>query len=245
MQRSTLRVAGLAVVAITAALAPPAVAVPPVNFAPDFRPPEIERLERHAYDYYDRNSNGNVYRRSRHFHPTRNVFRSSRYYQQKLAASYSAYPLRTWVRYAETRNGQSRERSYNWAHPPADRYPRYRDAELIVTGPIVDADVAPSPAGGPALGRQRARRMARPTPPTRPATQRPVMRTVTLPDGRTKTIIESVPIETSAIAAAEPAAALDETGAGHTTVEVAEDAAADAVDERRSDDDGLAETDPA
>ena len=62
---------------------------------------EAARLERQAYDYYFRNSNNNVFRRSRHFHPTKNVFRSSRYYQQRVRASTDGYPLRTIVRFTE------------------------------------------------------------------------------------------------------------------------------------------------
>lgn len=98
----------------------------PVNVASG-QPPlpfvrgEAERLLRQAYDYQYRNSNNNVFRSSRHFHPTQNIFRSSRHYQQRLAASYDGYPLRTTIRYGRN-NGRGRGRGLHeevisFAHP--------------------------------------------------------------------------------------------------------------------------------
>lgn len=79
-----------------AAIAPGAFA----QAAPPLRG-EAARLERYAYDYLFRNSNRNVVRASKHLHPTRNVFRSSRHYAQRVAASADGYPLQTfqvWTR---------------------------------------------------------------------------------------------------------------------------------------------------
>lgn len=70
---------------------------------------EVERLLRQAYDYQYRNSNRNIFRSSRHFHPTQNIFRSSRHYRQKLAASYDGYPVSTTIRYTHD-SGQGHPR---------------------------------------------------------------------------------------------------------------------------------------
>jgi len=78
---------------------------------------EQARLLRQAYDYLHRNSNDNVYRNSRHHHPTRNVFRSSRHYKQRVAASSDGFPLRTFVRFGRSVDGGPRELiEYDFAH---------------------------------------------------------------------------------------------------------------------------------
>ncbi len=78
---------------------------------------EVARLLRQAYDYEHRNSNRNVFRKSRHFHPTQNVFRSSRHYQQRLASSSDGYPRRTFVRFDRSVDGGPREQiEYSFAH---------------------------------------------------------------------------------------------------------------------------------
>lgn len=81
-----------------------AVAADPLTDEPVVRG-EVARLLRQAYDYEHRNSNRNVFRRSKHFSPTGNVFRSSQYYQRRLAASSDGYPVRSTTTFGRSVNG--------------------------------------------------------------------------------------------------------------------------------------------
>jgi hypothetical protein len=171
---------------------------------------EMARFARLVYDHQYRNSNGNVFRNSKHANPTRNPFRSSRYYRQRLAASTDGYPVQTWVRYDE-RIGDvyiPREERYVY-HSRSPRGPvGFGDVggvpeaglELLE---IEDLDEGlgyePEPARRPGVirtyGRPRPKRPTPPPAPPRPASQRPVLEQVTGPDGKVRTVIRSVPIE--------------------------------------------------
>lgn len=179
--------------------------VTPVAAEPPVRG-EVARLLRQAYDYEYRNSNNNVFRRSNHNHPTKNVFRSSRYYQRRLAASYSGYPLRTI--YHGPRGDRSVVYPRRQPYGPGEYYPgEYGDygygygggpcaSPTTVVQQVHVTQPAPEPAPEPRKQLTRADiemvpiRVAR-----RPATQKAEIKTVTLPDGRVRTIIASVPIE--------------------------------------------------
>jgi hypothetical protein len=176
---------------------------------------EMARLLRQAYDYHYRNSNRNVFRSSNHYHPTKNIFRSSDHYQRRLAVSFDGYPLRTIVRYTSHHDGEARQRVYSFAHHRRHPYgPGWIEAgwwnpgvglddlariliEEEETGEKrLDADASVTQA--PPRPKPRSRWEIETVPVRiieRQPTQRAVMRTVNLPDGTTKTIIASEPVE--------------------------------------------------
>jgi len=177
---------------------------------------EMARLLRQAYDYHYRNSNRNVFRSSNHYHPTKNIFRSSNHYQRRLAASLDGYPLRTIVRYTSHHDGEARERVYSFAHHRRHPYgPGGREygwwdpgvssddlARILIeqetTGEERFGAENPSPPQPPARTKPRSRWEIETVPLRvieRRPTQRAVVKTVNLPDGTTKTIITSEPIE--------------------------------------------------
>ncbi|MDY7107721.1 MAG: hypothetical protein SYC29_03705 [Planctomycetota bacterium] len=170
---------------------------------------EMARLLRQAYDYHYRNSNNNVFRSSNHYHPTKNIFRSSNHYKRRLAASLDGYPLRTIVRYTSHHDGEPRERVYSFAHHRRHPYgPGWAPgisngglARILLEEEEAGAErfdaqePAPQP---PPRKKPRSRREIETVPVhiiEREPTQRAVMKTVSLPQGGTKTIITSVPIE--------------------------------------------------
>lgn len=187
----------LAVLAAAVVLAAPAAAL---EDGPVYVRGEIARLARQAYDYNYRNSNRNVFRRSRHFHPTKNVFRSSRYYRDRLAASYAGYPLRTVVHHGH-HSGEHGEHLFVYPRrqpygPSLDGYylgPEYGD---LGWG---DRSVEPDPAAEePERRRPRSREeieMVEIRVVEREPTQRAVLKTVIRPDGTVHTVITSEPIE--------------------------------------------------
>ena len=165
---------------------------------------ELARLHRQHYDYHYRNSNRNVFRRSRHFHPTKNVFRSSRYYQRRLEASYAGYPLLTVVQH-----GHHGKRGHTYVHPRRSPYGPSYDGEyyggcpcgcspVVVYNEAPAAPVEPAPPARPPRPKKITRADIEMLPvrvAKREAKQKAVLRTVTLPDGRVRTMITSVPIE--------------------------------------------------
>jgi hypothetical protein len=176
---------------------------------------ETARLLRQAYDYQYRNSNRNVFRSSNHYHPTKNIFRSSNYYKRRLATSFDGYPLRTIVRYASHHGGRAHEHVYSFAHPRRQPYgPGWNECgwwdPAISAGDLTRILIEGEETEG---DRFDAERITSPRAPTktprsrweietvpvhlveREPTQRAVMKTIDLPDGRTKTIITSEPIE--------------------------------------------------
>jgi len=176
---------------------------------------EMARLLRQAYDYHYRNSNRNVFRSSNHYHPTKNIFRSSDHYQRRLAASYDGYPLRTFVRYASHHGDKSREHVYSFAHHrrqpygPGGRAGGWWDsdvsrddlARILIEQDETERERFDAEESAPQLPpRKKPRsRWEIETVPVRVIerrpTQRAVMKTARLPDGTTKTIITSEPIE--------------------------------------------------
>lgn len=175
---------------------------------------EMARVLRQAYDYEHRNSNNNVFRRSKHFSPFGNVFRSSQHYQQKLAASSDGYPLRTFVRYGRSVDGgESRLIEYNYAHHRRSPFglPTIEEQglEALVVG---DEGGAVGWTGDDYYSVDRdwnePHRTSRSFPPrerdfedelyieSEPSvpTETAVLRTETRPDGSTHTVITSVPI---------------------------------------------------
>lgn len=157
---------------------------------------EIARLGRQLYDFHYRNSNNNVYRRSNHNHPTKNVFRSSRYYEKRLAASYAGYPVRTIYH-----DGRGRQRSivYPRRHPYGPsfdgRYPNVvgcaQPAQPIYI--IQEAPPAPAPEPEPRVTRETIE-MVPVRVVQREPKERAVLERVTQADGSVKTFIRSVPI---------------------------------------------------
>jgi len=176
---------------------------------------ELARLLRQAYDYHYRNSNNNVFRSSNHYHPTKNIFRSSNHYQRRLAASFDGYPLRTIVRYTSRHDGEARERIYSFAHHRRHPYgpgacecgwsnSRVSSGDLAFL--LLEEEEAEAErinarehAPQPPPRRKPRSRWEIETAPVhivkREPTQRAVMKTVSLPNGGTKTIITSVPID--------------------------------------------------
>lgn len=145
---------------------------------------EWDRLSRHAYDYYYRNTNDNVYRNSRHFSPTQNVFRSSRYYQQKLIAASETRPIRSFTQITErVGDGEPVVRTFSWAyhHPYPFGHYGFR--------PPWTGD-GPGPAYS--VNRNTVRvadiRWERPA-----ATDAPIVQKYTLPSGKTVTTVVSLP----------------------------------------------------
>ena len=191
----------IAVVAFAAVVSPAA--------ADDLRG-EAARLARIAYDYAYRNSNNNVFRSSRHAHPTRNPFRSSRHYQQKLAASNDGYPLRSFTRLDRRTSRGSSVVEYSFAYPRSmrsgeagiERYSIFdRAGGYGRIGHLVDDAggnrLGPRPADRSADSRQRRERRVEKPIPMRVIHREPVvvqeafLRHEVLADGTVRTVISN------------------------------------------------------
>ncbi|MCA9295910.1 MAG: hypothetical protein KC983_05320 [Phycisphaerales bacterium] len=174
---------------------------------------EAGRLLDRTYEAIYRSPN--VYRSSRHFSPLDNPFRSSRYYQQKLASSGDAYHVRTYVhgstrdllvdhrlRYGTRRYGgvNSIYRPYGlpiltnsraYSRPSNEQATLERRYDERLT-----AEAERRQRVHDALRRERENATSvLSAPPAEPASQTAVSERVTLPDGRVKIVITSVPAD--------------------------------------------------
>jgi len=205
---------------------------------------EMLRFLRQAEAYFEHNSNNNVFRSSRHFHPSRNALRSSRHYRQRLAASNESYPVRSFGRYTETINGEQFVRSWDHAHPRGDRYTVRPEQSgpghglgprgTSETSLPIAIDPVRAPEGRTTVEAFAAHRAERRRP-----TQQAVMERVVNADGSISTLIRSVPIASVADGAeplAEPATASGDAGGAPEPKDSTVAGAADASPVKRTSD---------
>lgn len=169
-------------------------------------PGEAGRLLERMLDWAYHADDGNVYRNSRHAHPTQNPFRSSRHYRQKVASSWDGYPVRTFVRFdSRAGHGPRVAREYSYAHHGRIHGTGllhgfdFRPCGHALTTSCDCPETAPVtivvPVGVDAAGAGAPTPAARPAPPPRRPTERAVLREVREPDGTVRTVITSEPID--------------------------------------------------
>jgi hypothetical protein len=157
----------------------------------------------------------NVYRSSRHFSPLDNPFRSSRHYQQKLASSGDAYHVRTYV-HGSTRDllvdhrlryGTRRYYNPGLGYRPYS-LPIIADSRAYSRSTNEQAELDKrydERLAAEAERRQRVHEALRreregltsvlSAPPAEPASQTAISERITMPDGRVKVVITSVPAD--------------------------------------------------
>ena len=148
---------------------------------------EAARQLRRIYETQYRSRN--VYRSSRHADPWQNPYRSSRHYQRELALSHDGYIVRTIV-HGDHGHHVPHSGLSPCLPPPctyaACPFPRHLAHEHF--DPVPPNEEIPPP---PSLHQS--------SPPSKSTaqepTQEPVLKQITLPGGRIKTIITSVPVE--------------------------------------------------